>query len=119
MSKWNPAQRERVKSRTNGRCGYCGEVLERLFHVDHVRSRFLHKHYGERHPDREANLMAACPSCNILKNSHTVEDFRQLISGFNTTLLRDARYRCLKRFGRVTEASTPVVFYFETLDSNG
>lgn len=115
MSKWNPKQRERVKALTNGKCGYCGEDLQPVFHVDHVRSRFLHQYHGEGRPDREENLMAACPSCNILKNSGTVDQFRELVAGFNRTLLRDPRYRCLTRMSRVQASNEPVVFYFETL----
>jgi 5-methylcytosine-specific restriction endonuclease McrA len=117
MSKWNPKQRERVKKRTNGRCGYCGCELGGKYHIDHRISKSDHRYFGIKHPDREENLIAACSSCNILKGSNDPDRFRSLITGFHETLLRDARYRCLVRYGRLKESTDDLVFYYETIDN--
>lgn len=62
--------------------------------------------------------MAACASCNVLKGSHTVDQFRDLLEGFHDTLLRDARYSCLLRYGRIEEIRGHLSFYHEQLKAN-
>jgi 5-methylcytosine-specific restriction endonuclease McrA len=53
----------------DGRCFYCGADLDpAAMHVDHVRP------YAKGGPTRLANLVAACPSCNLRKGAKDVVD---------------------------------------------
>jgi len=75
---------------------------------------------GMRYPERLNidNQMPSCPSCNINKHSGTIEDFRNLISGFMKHLNEvNTQYKIAKRYGLVKEEIKPVVFYFEKFNS--
>lgn len=49
--------------KTNGKCAYCGEKLQRGFHGDHV---IPHSRGGRT---TIANGFGACPSCNLSKGA--------------------------------------------------
>lgn len=71
---------------------------------------------GYEHPERLHidNQMPSCPSCNINKHSMSLEDFRNLISGFMKHLNEiNTQYKIAKRYGLVEENIKPVKFYFE------
>jgi 5-methylcytosine-specific restriction endonuclease McrA len=75
---------------------------------------------GYRHPERNTldNYMPSCPSCNINKHGDTIEKFRESIAGYLRSLnLRMVQYKVVKRYGLVEETGKPVVFYFETVES--
>jgi hypothetical protein len=72
---------------------------------------------GCRYPERFAieNQNPSCASCNINKHSMSLEQFRELISGFMKHLNEiSTQYKIAKRYGLVIEDVKPVVFYFET-----
>jgi hypothetical protein len=74
---------------------------------------------GMEHPHRLTieNQNPACASCNINKHSGSLEDFRDLITGFMNHLNNvSTQYKFAKRYGLLQETNNPVVFYFETLN---
>ncbi len=114
--------RERVRMKYNGMCAYCGEPLPKRWHIDHLKPivRDLKDSSKCEHPENENfdNLMPSCPSCNIMKSSLSLENFRQLIAGFVRSLNRDStQYKFAKRYGLVKETNAEVKFYFELHES--
>lgn len=149
------ADREIVFNKYGGRCAYCGEKLQKGWHVDEmepVRRKYkrVGGHYilkltgevanvrhlsenelttenftyipeklvadGYEHPERLHidNQMPSCASCNINKHSGSLEDFRNLIENFITSLNRDSvQYKIAKRYGLIKEQVKPIIFYFE------
>jgi 5-methylcytosine-specific restriction endonuclease McrA len=124
--------REIIYNKYNGRCAYCGEVLQKGWHIDElepVRRKFTYdknkgtfKATGDcLHPERFNidNQMPSCPSCNINKHSMSLEEFRNLISGFMKHLNEvNTQYKIAKRYGLVNETIKPIVFYFERVSAN-
>ncbi len=111
-------ERQLIFEKYNGRCAYCGSMLTRGWHVDHLKP-IRRKKYNKgecRYPERECidNFMPACASCNINKHALKLEDFRQLVAGFMKHLNeRNTQYKIAKRYGLVIEQENTVVFYFE------
>ena len=65
-------KKHRVLAKTNGRCAYCGDVLNgNNFTVDHIIPRH---HGGENGLD---NLFACCRGCNTAKGAKTIEQWRR------------------------------------------
>lgn len=132
--------RQIVFDKYDGHCAYCGCILEKGWHVDHLepcrrivstemveqpegvypRYKWVDKLAGYSNPDANHidNYMPSCPSCNINKHSDTIEGFRMLIQGFKKHLNEiSTQYKISKRYGLVTETDKPVIFYFELLKS--
>jgi 5-methylcytosine-specific restriction endonuclease McrA len=121
--KLTKAKREQVRLKYQGRCAYCGHMLPERWHADHiepvVRNDWLKAPRAPDWPERDTihNLNPACPPCNIDKHSLSLEDWRQMIQRSNDVLLRDvSTFRRAVRYGLVSLASGPVVFYFERKD---
>ena len=124
--------RQTIHDKYDGRCAYCGDPLEKGWHVDHLlavervlkwngKLRKWVKTNQMRKPENDhiGNCMPSCPSCNINKHSHSLEWFRKLISGFLKSLNRDiTQYKIAKRYGFIKEIEQPVVFYFEKIENN-
>ena len=118
----NKTERQLVFDKYNGRCAYCGCILTKGWHVDHLKPirRKKYKKGECRYPQRECieNYMPACASCNINKHAMKLEDFRQLVAGFMKHLNeRNTQYKIAKRYGLVVEQEKPVIFYFEQHES--
>ncbi len=149
--------RQRIFDKFGGRCSYCGEELQKGWHVDelepcirlyewenshyrdkatkekvknlkqedfnrdaieHIPARQVFK--GYQYPERLHidNQMPSCASCNINKHSGSLEEFRNLITGFIKSLNRDSvQYKVAKRYGLIEENIKPIKFYFETLNN--
>lgn len=122
------SDRQLIFDKYGGKCAYCGCELQKGWHVDEIEP--VRRHYdfsyekkkmefvGMAHPERMTieNQNPACASCNINKHSMSLEEFRQLISGFMKHLNGvNTQYKIAKRYGLVEETSKPVIFYFETL----
>lgn len=128
--------RQIVFDKYGGHCAYCGCILEKGWHVDHVepcrriistemveqpqgvfpRFKRVDKLVGYSNPDANHidNYMPSCPSCNINKHGGTIEEFRMLIKGFKKHLNEiNTQYKISKRYGLVVEVDKPIVFYFE------
>lgn len=129
----NP-KRKKIFDKTGGKCAYCGCDLQRGWHVDELLpckrtwERRKNKNgiwkramTGYEHPERLVfdNQWAACSSCNINKHSASLEDFRNLIQNFTRTLNHNStQYKIAKRYGLIQETPKPVIFYFETLNTD-
>lgn len=122
-------ERQKVFDKYGGKCAYCGCELTKGWHVDHiepiVRDHAWNKEKGRfeatgicRKPNETPdNYNPACPSCNIQKNSHTLEQFRLNIQQFINSLNQySTQYKFAKRYGLLTETNITVKFYFETHD---
>ena len=60
------------------------------------------------------NLNPACPSCNIQKNSYSLEQFRENIKEFVGSLNKySTQYKFAKKYGLIEETEIEVKFYFE------
>jgi hypothetical protein len=122
-------QREALKAKFGGRCAYCGCELGARWCLDHVEPimRKLKTVETERgyklastseswrpELDNVENLMPACAPCNNHKHVFDLETWRGMIADSLDTLARNySTYRIAQRFGLVTEARQPVVFWFE------
>lgn len=121
--------RQQIFDKYNGKCAYCGCELTKGWHIDHIepvrrtykydnkkKKYVLNKEDPYMHPERLCieNQNPACASCNINKHNGTIEEFRNLISGFRKHLNEiNTQYKVSKRYGLIIEVDKPVVFYFE------
>ena len=119
--------REIIFNKYGGKCSYCGDPLQKGWHVDELLPvKRNHKYDKDKqkfvwdgtyeHPERLNinNQMPSCPSCNINKHSGSIEEFRSLITGFMKHLNEiNTQYKIAKRYGLVKEEINPIVFYFE------
>lgn len=110
--KLSKTERMAVYQKTKGHCAYCGCVLEfSAMQVDHVVPL---DGWSERGGDTLDNMLPACRSCNHYKSRSTLDGFRRMLENMPMALMRDSvTYRNAVRFGLVTAAPHPVVFYFE------
>lgn len=75
--------------------------------------------YAKPENDTLENKMPSCASCNINKHGFTLEEFRNFIAGFITSLNRDiTQYKIAKRYGLIQETGIEVKFYFETYNQS-
>jgi len=100
--------RSRILEKTDGKCGYCGILLEKRWHVDHLTA-FVRG--GKCEDD---NFMASCPQCNLYKGPFSIEQFRRLLK----TQVDKAReysvnFRFAEKYGQIEIKDEPIVFYFE------
>jgi 5-methylcytosine-specific restriction endonuclease McrA len=123
--------REQIFNKYSGKCAYCGTGLEKGWHVDHiepvVRDSKWSRYHGRfvptgklQNPENEHidNYNPSCASCNIQKNSFTLEEFRKNIKNFVNSLNNySTQYKFAKRYGLITETKEDVIFYFEKLNN--
>lgn len=112
------SDREKIYNKYGGRCAYCGKELEKGWHVDHIKPivRDLRNKSKCEFPEREVieNYNPSCPSCNRLKSSMSIEQFRNNIAKMVDSLNNySVQYQVCKRYGLVEETNCKVVFYFE------
>lgn len=122
------AERQIVFSKYEGKCAYCGCDLKKGWHVDHIepiirdfkytKHKSIFEQIGTcRKPQNENfdNYNPSCASCNIQKNSFTLEQFRNNIKQFVNSLNQySTQYKFAKRYGLVSETNIDVKFFFET-----
>ena len=115
----NKKTRDLVKSKYNNKCAYCGCELKKGWHVDHLEPIVRNWLNGTcEKPENEnlENYNPSCASCNIQKNSYTLEQFRENIKQFVSSLNKySTQYKFAKKYGLVKETEIEVKFYFETL----
>ena len=125
--------REIIFNKYGGKCAYCGDPLRKGWHVDELlpvhrkmkynkdKTKFVHDGtYWNPERLNIDNQMPSCPSCNINKHSMSLEEFRDLITGFMKHLNEiNTQYKIAKRYGLVSETIKPIVFYFERVAANG
>lgn len=130
-------KRKLIFDKYDGCCSYCGDELQKGWHVDEVlpvRRRWKYKRdengliiYKNHKPVKKHfmtyperlnidNQMPSCPSCNINKHSDTLEEFREHIAKYVKSLNNySPQYRIAKKYGLITETNKGVKFYFEKL----
>ena len=110
-------ERQILFDKYEGNCAYCGCDLQKGWHIDHIEPivRSLKDSSCEK-PDNHniSNMNPACASCNIQKNSYSLEQFRNNIKQFVNSLNQySTQYKFAKRYGLVNETNMDVKFYFE------
>ena len=70
--KTSPTLRGRIYYKTDGRCAYCGKVLDPFhgWHIEHVIPK------AQNGTDEESNLVPSCSLCNRKKKDKNIEEFR-------------------------------------------
>lgn len=123
----NKAKREKVHSKYDGHCAYCGEeITYKQMHVDHIipQNRYSEKHgcliYQGKKVDYDKddmqNLNPACRVCNLWKSTFILEDFRKEVGAQVERLrLRSSNFRLAEKYGLVIENNTSVQFYYESV----
>lgn len=133
------SQRQAIYDKYGGRCAYCGCELGARWHADHLipirrswrnmrddNGDYVRDEWGKPltenylvNPEADCieNMVPACPSCNIHKNSLPLESFRAAIASQIEILRRDRpTFRLAERYGLIKCEPKEVVFYFERLD---
>lgn len=103
--------RQAVYEKCGGHCAYCGtDIALPQMQVDHVIP------IGLNGGNNMENYLPACRSCNYIKSTLSLENFRHTITRWPHTLERDSvTYKNAIRFGVITETPHDVVFYFEKI----
>lgn len=110
--------RQQIYMKFGGRCAYCGCELGEKWHVDHIVP-IIRNRDGTCHKpnDLAENCNPSCASCNVQKNSYTVEQFRENIQRFVMSLNRyNTQYKFAKKYCLIVETGANVRFYFETIE---
>lgn len=111
--------RELIRNKYNSKCAYCGVELGNRWHVDHIDPVVRGVDSGVFSKPQNhniENMNPSCASCNIQKNSFTLEQFRENIKQFVKSLNQySTQYKFAKKYGLITETNIDVKFYFETL----
>lgn len=108
--------RQLILDKYSGKCAYCGEELQKGWHVDHIEPMVSNMDGTNKYPERDVieNYNPSCASCNIQKNSFTIEQFRENIKRFIPSLNQySTQYKFAKKYGLVSENEVEVKFYFE------
>src|SRR5690349_7290385 len=111
--------REKIYSKFEGRCAYCGKLIEyKQMQVDHYypqcKARFYLKRFGiDVHS--EDNLMPACRRCNHYKRAATPKQFKTLMKTLHERLEAIYILKVAVDFGMATIQPFDGLFYFEKL----
>lgn len=118
--------REKVYSKFDGHCAYCGkEITYKQMQVDHIEPHW-HTWSEEDHKRHKVkkgshsinNFNPSCARCNRWKSTMSLELFREEISLQIERLNRyNNNYRMAKDFGMIKETESPIVFYFEKFEN--
>jgi len=111
--------RLKIYEKYDGHCAYCGEKIKMdNWHIDHIEPvlRDIYtKKYDKEKFDVEENLNPSCRSCNVIKNSFTLEQFRENVQNFvNSLNSHSTQYKFAKKYNLIKETDKKVKFYFET-----
>ena len=108
----------------HGRCAYCGvHITFNNMHIDHIQAKQRGVRHDQQHllkikkgGDNIENLNPSCAPCNLSKNSHSIDSWRDEIKLKSDRLYRDdSRFRLLVRFDLIKlKKSDDFKFYFET-----
>jgi 5-methylcytosine-specific restriction endonuclease McrA len=111
--------RELIRNKYGNKCAYCGCDLKKGWHIDHIEPvvrGIESKEFSKPQNHTIENMNPACASCNIQKNSYTLEQFRENIKQFVNSLNQySTQYKFAKKYGLITETKIEVKFYFELL----
>lgn len=110
-------QRKYLHDKYKGHCSYCGCELHENWHADHLIPIVRNEDGTCENPENDNidNLVPSCPSCNMMKNSFTLEQFRENIQNFVRSLNNyNVQYKFARKFGLIIQTDEKVEFYFET-----
>ena len=112
-------ERDIVFNKHNGKCAYCGCELHKGWHIDHIEPIIRNWTNGTcKKPENNTldNYNPSCASCNIQKNSYTLEQFRRNIKQFVNSLNQySTQYKFAKKYELIKETDIEVKFYFEKI----
>lgn len=110
-------KREDVLKKSDGHCWYCGIVLGKVWHIDHIKPIYRGNYFvtkdirGDDHFD---NLVPSCSVCNLRKGVLSVESFRDEIkSQVARCRNTSANFRIAEKYGLVKAIDKKVIFWFE------
>lgn len=120
-------QRDALRAMFGGRCAYCGCELGKTMHADHVEPciRLTTDPWSRPLPVEErrlmkperntvANMMPACPPCNLHKGGYDLEGWRDIIQRSADIIRKQtSTFKAGERFGVINVSTAPVTFYFE------
>lgn len=104
--------RSAVYKKYNGRCAYCGNVLnEHNYQIDHANP-FIYSNDSSLN-----NLMPCCYSCNMFKNNLTIDEFRnKIMLAYDELYETIPKFRLIDKYGLISKKDNDVKFYFEKLN---
>ena len=109
--------RDKIKQMFGGRCAYCGNKLQKTFHIDHVKPIFrgvIQTNLSNRGGDTVDNMFPSCPRCNQWKSTMSIEQFRtEIQKKFEWLRKTSAGFRMAEDFGLIVDTGRSVEFYFE------
>lgn len=109
--------RERIHQKFNGRCAYCGRMIEyKQMQVDHYYPQCKARFYARRFKidvHAEENLMPTCRRCNHYKRAATPNQFRLLMKTLHERLEGIYILKVAVDFGMATVKPFDGLFYFE------
>lgn len=104
-------KRNSIAAKTYGRCAYCGKILGRKFHVDHVIPT------SRGGTSEDDNLLAACQRCNLWKKNFTLAEFKDEVESQWDRLYRDsAAFRLSADHNCIRKSPHPLRFFFQLVD---
>lgn len=111
------AIRQDVYEKYNGRCAYCGKLIEYAeMQVDHLIPL---GGYTQNGTDDFENLMPACRRCNHYKRANTLEGWRKMIEEIPQKLEHDSYiYRVALAYELIEPKPHKIKFYFERSNEN-
>ena len=97
--------REKIYSKTDGHCAYCGcEINFDYFVIDHIIPK------AKGGSSRIENLIPSCRDCNAMKYDCDIETFRNRVA---STLHNTFHGRIIAKYYKPHEK--PIIFYFEKM----
>ena len=128
MVEWknSKTQRETLRQKFDGLCGYCGEPMVKM-QADHVEPviRITTDPWGKLLPASERrlvrpernvvdNMMPSCAQCNNSKGGYKLEEWRSLIERAHEIVAREKPiFRAAVRLGVIEITYKHIVFHFE------
>lgn len=126
MASKKEIEREKIFNKCNGRCAFCGDPLEKGWHINAIiQPKTVVTTEGglERINEEIENKLPSCSACSLSriqlsygKETMTIERFKKSLRMSFAFMKGHADYKKALRFGLITETEKPIVFYFETLE---
>lgn len=122
----NKLIRQQVLEKYGGKCAYCGvDLTLSTLNIDHIKPifrktppEFMERYYHtDKGTDNIENYNPSCKSCNSLKHTWTIEQFRREINLKHERLLKtNPGYRLLLKLGIIIKKEENAIFYYERVE---
>lgn len=107
-------KREEIYKKFNGRCAYCGRVIEyKDMQVDHLVPQRAYIGAPEEIVNSDENLMPSCRRCNHYKRAHELETFRGMLKKMREKVLGTYLGKVAVDYGMVAWLGWDGKFYYE------